>query len=277
MVKALTFKGDKKPKKRKRTTEASGSADKNDDDDRQLKVAKASAEDGDNNTDDDSWVSADVATDISGPIMFVLPTEPPTALACDAIGKVFTLPIENIIDNNPITAEPHDVRQVWVANRIVGTEHFRFKGHHGKYLSCDKIGLFSATSEAITPLESFNIIPTADTPGTFQIQTLRETFLSVRASRSSKANAPPEVRGDETEITFDTTLRIRMQARYKPKLKASKEEKAREKISRSELEAAVGRRLEEDEVKKLKKARREGNYHETLLDMKVKGKHDKYG
>lgn len=131
MVKALTFKGDKKPKKRKRTGGDSGKAD--DDDNRQLKTAKPSTEtDADADADDDSWVSADVTADISGPIMFVLPTEPPTALACDAIGKVFTLPIENIIDNNPITAEPHDVRQVWVANRIVGTEHFRFKGHHGK-------------------------------------------------------------------------------------------------------------------------------------------------
>ena len=67
-----------------------------------------------------------------------------------------------------------------------------------------------------------------------------------------------------------------MQARFKPKLKASKEEKAREKISRKELEAAVGRKLEDGEVRKLKKARREGDYHEALLDIKVKNKHDKY-
>lgn len=146
-----------------------------------------------------------------------------------------------------------------------------------RYLSCDKIGLFSASSDAITPLESFSIIPTFDTPGTFQIQTLRETFLTVRASKSSKANAAPEVRGDATEISFDTTLRIRMQARFKPRIKASKEEKAREKISRRELEEAVGRRLEEDEVKRLKRARREGDYHEVMLNLKVKGKHDKYG
>ncbi|KAK4170336.1 protein frg1 [Cladorrhinum sp. PSN259] len=272
MVKPLTFKGEKKPKKRKRA-EPSEESGQNDDSERQLKVTKAEEA---NEGEDDGWVLADVVTDINGPVMFVLPTEPPTALACDVNGKVFTLPIENIVDNNPITAEPHDVRQVWVANKIVGTDHFRFKGHHGKYLACDKIGLFSANSDAITPIESFNVIATADTPGTFQIQTLRDTFLSVRASRSSKANAPPEVRGDETEITFDTTLRIRMQARFKPKLKASKEEKAREKISRRELEEAVGRRLEDDEVKKLKKARREGNYHEALLDLKVKGKHDKY-
>lgn len=84
------------------------------------------------------------------------------------------------------------------------------------------------------------------------------------------------MRGDAEDISFDTTFRIRMQARFKPKLKASKETKAREKISRKELEAAVGRRLDEDEVKRLKKARREGDYHEAVLDVRVKGKHDKF-
>lgn len=68
-----------------------------------------------------------------------------------------------------------------------------------------------------------------------------------------------------------------MQARFKPKLKATKEEKAREKISRKELEEAVGRRLEEEEVRTLKRARREGDYHEQLLMLKVKSKHDKFG
>lgn len=131
MVKPLTFKGDKKPKKRKRT-EAGEGAGQDEDAGRQLKAAKAA--DADKADHDDSWVSAEAVTDVSGPILFVLPTEPPTALACDANGKVFTLPIENIVDGNPSSAEPHDVRQVWVANRIAGTDHFRFKGHHGKYV-----------------------------------------------------------------------------------------------------------------------------------------------
>jgi protein FRG1 len=143
-------------------------------------------------------------------------------------------------------------------------------------LSCDKYGILSANTEAVSPLEQFHAIPTADTPGTFQIQTLRDTFLTIKTSTSSKANAPPELRGDAADITFNTTLRIRMQARFKPKLKASKEEKAREKISRKELEEAVGRKLEEEEVRRLKKARREGDYHEQLLLIKVKNKHDKY-
>lgn len=154
MVKPLTFKGDKKPKKRKRENRDDAGAD---DDDRYDNdnngptvassssssskknkaappaVAAAAAADEDHVENDDSWVSADVVSDVSGPIVFVLPTEAPvTALACDANGKVFALPVENMVEGNPATAEPHDVRMVWVANKIAGTEHYRFKGHHGK-------------------------------------------------------------------------------------------------------------------------------------------------
>lgn len=138
MVKPLSFKGDKKAKKRKRgpgeEPSAGGAAEDNGGKKQQVgKAAARAAEDGDDNVEnDDSWVSADVVSDVSGPVMFVLPTEPPAALACDANGKVFTLPIENIVDGNPATAEPHDVRMVWVANRIAGTENYRFKGSQGK-------------------------------------------------------------------------------------------------------------------------------------------------
>ena len=134
MVKPLSFKGDKKAKKRKRTEGGdSAAADDESKTQKQLKKADEGAADDDANTEhDDSWVSADTVNDVSGPVMFVLPTEPPTALACDAVGKVFTIPIENIVDGNPLSAEPHDVRQVWVANKIAGTDNYRFKGHHGK-------------------------------------------------------------------------------------------------------------------------------------------------
>lgn len=138
MVKPLTFKGDKKPKKRKRENRDEGAAD---DDDGVTGSSKAATKkapaatigDDDNTENDDSWVSADVVSDVSGPIVFVLPTEEPvTALACDTNGKVFALPVDNMVDGNPATAEPHDVRMVWVANKIAGTENYRFKGHHGK-------------------------------------------------------------------------------------------------------------------------------------------------
>lgn len=270
MVKALTFKGDKKVKKRKRVDvedkfgDASGSTSKEADEQPEADVS------------DDSWVTAEATGDLIGPIVFVLPSDPPTCIACDTTGKVFSSALENLVDGNPATAEPHDVRQVFVANRVAGTETFSFKGHHGKYLSCDKYGVLSAASEAVDPLSSFLAIPTADTPGTFQIQTLRDTFISVKPSQSSKASALPEIRGDADSTTFNTTLRIRMQARFKPKVKASKEKTASEKISRKQLEEAVGRKLEDDEVRKLKRAKREGDYHEALLLIKVKNKHDKY-
>ncbi|ATY61397.1 FRG1-like family protein [Cordyceps militaris CM01] len=279
MVKPLSFKGDK-PKKRKRARAAAATTDDDDDSkdgssSKQLRSTTASAA-AEPIADDDTWVAADAPSDVSGPVMFVLPTEPPAALACDAAGKVYILPIENMVDANPATAEPHDVRQVWVANRIAGTEHFRFKGHHGRYLACDRIGLLSAHSEAVSPLETFALVATADTPGTFQVQTLRDTLLCVTSTTGAASATRDEVRGDADTISFATTLRIRMQARFKPRIKASKEEKALAKISRRELEEAVGRRLDDDEVRKLKRARREGDYHETLLDVKVKSKHDKF-
>lgn len=269
MVKPLTFKGDKKTKKRKRVpkdendTTASSSA----------LTTQAQAQPNDNDASDDSWVTADAPSDISGPIIIVLPTEPGSCMSCDANGKVFSIAVENFIDNDIATAEPHDVRQVWVANRVAGTESFSLKGHHGRYLSCDKYGILSASAPAVSPSESFLVIPVPDSPSTFSLQTSAEKFITIDESNSTA----PSVRGDATDINFNTTFRIRMQARFKPKLKANKEEKARAKISRKELEEIVGRRLEDDEVRTLKKARREGDFHEKALDLKVKGKHDKWG
>lgn len=132
MVKPLSFKGDKRPKKRKRAADA----DRDDGEAGPSRVQKLNNDD-DAAADDDSWVSADVATDVVGPVMIVLPTEKPSALACDPNGKVFAMPIENIVDGNPTSAEPHDVRMVWVANKVSGTDNFRFKGHHGRYATCN--------------------------------------------------------------------------------------------------------------------------------------------
>jgi protein FRG1 len=130
----------------------------------------------------------------------------------------------------------------------------------------------SASGTAISPEESFVCIPVPDSPSTFSLQTQRDKFLTIDES----GNHGPEVRGDADTISFNTTFRIRMQARFKPKLKASKEEKILTKISRKELEEKIGRRLDDGEVKKLKRARREGNFHEVALDMKVKSSHDKF-
>lgn len=121
------------------------------------------------------------------------------------------------------------------------------------------------------------MIPSPDIPGSFALQTCggdTETFLTIK--ESAKATGGVEIRGDASTISFDSTVRVRMQARFKPRLRATKESKAYEKISQKELEGIVGRNLVEEEVKRLRKARREGNFHEVVLDVRVKGKHDKW-
>ena len=284
MVKPLAFKGERQSKKRKTAhTDDNLNLEEGGRKNPTLQSTTNEAEE----DDDDSWVTAETPTDITGPIVFALPSARPTCLACDANGKVFTNEIVNIVEGDLATAEPHDVRQVWIATRIAGTDEISFRGHHGRYahflrylyrvadassyLSCDKAGVLSATREAISQEESFLCIPSPETPGTFSVQTVREKFLSVAAE-----SKPLEVRGDAASISFNTTLRIRMQARFKPRLKANKESKTRAKISRKELEEAVGRRLDENEVRRLKQARVHGDYHEAILDVRIKGKHDKY-
>ncbi|KAF2458259.1 FRG1-like family-domain-containing protein [Lineolata rhizophorae] len=286
MVKALTFKGDKKPKKRKRTEairdpfaeddapQASPSA---------VTVATTSASvtaAAPPAPDDDSWVGVDAPTDVSGPVLIVLATRPDvSALACDATGAVFALPVENMVEGDPRSAEPHDVRQVWIANRVAGTEGWMLKGHHGKYLSCDKYGILGATKEAVGTNESF-VVEEAPAEARLEtgsgaqllLRTAEGKYVSVDADKPKNAG----IRGDTETPAENCVVRIRMQARFKPKLKVAKVEKAREKISRKQLEQEAGRRLEDDEVRRLKKARKEGDYHEAMLDIKVKGKHDKF-
>jgi protein FRG1 len=124
MVKPLVFKGDSKSKKRKHR-EAGSNEHKSTALTTTDQIAVSTDE-------DDSWVTAESPSDVTGPVIFVLPTDPPTCIACDANGKVFTSEIENMIEGDPTTAEPHDVRQVWIANRAAGTESITFKGHHGR-------------------------------------------------------------------------------------------------------------------------------------------------
>ncbi|EZF35750.1 hypothetical protein H109_02291 [Trichophyton interdigitale MR816] len=276
MVKPLSFKGDKKTKKRKRQPDDNeGNAT--------TSPSKTSAANIEATADDDgqNWVSADVPAEIAGPVLLVLPSTPPSCIACDVNGKVFASELENIVEGNPGTAEPHDVRQVWVATKVIGSEGVSFKGHHGRYLSCDKYGILSANSSAISALESFVPISCPNSPGMISLQICGgdiEAYISSQESPSATSKPSIEIRGDATEISFNTSLRVRMQARFKPKTKsaAAKESKALEKISRKELEEAVGRRLNDSEVKRLRKARRKGNYHEEILDVRVQGKHDKF-
>ena len=138
MVKPLSFKGDaplkKKRKHRATDTDTPG----------QDPSSASPALD-----DDDSWVAADAASDLAGPVVLILPPSESgptstdkslgaqvTCVACDANGEVFASALENLTEGADAgtTAEPHDVRQVWVASRVAGTGDgvVCLKGHHGR-------------------------------------------------------------------------------------------------------------------------------------------------
>lgn len=253
--------------------------------------------------DDDTWVDPDSPSDVSGPVILVLPTQPPTCLASDAHGDIFASPLENMVDDNPVTAEPHDVRQVWVVNRVAGLREgeVSFKGSHGGYLSCDETGVLGARREARGVEEGFTVevIPAGERVGG---ESSSKGEWRVKTAAASRSKDPPggkylaavvdregeesgrggqkkvsvALRGDGRIEEESTRLILRMQARFKPKLQRDKEQKKSEKISRAELERTVGRRLEKDEVRRLKRAKRDGTYHEEILDVRVKGKHDKF-
>lgn len=279
-VKPLSFKGDKKTKKRKHRDHDSDAA------------AKSSTANGDPTEDDDSWATPDAVSDLAGPTMIVLPTQPPTCLASDANGNVFASQLENIVERHAETAEPHDVRQVWVANQVPGTGQISFKGSHGGYLSCDGTGILGARREARGVEEGFSVDMIQNDSGKLRwiIQTAAtkpdegdagKRYLSATTDASRKEGDEQKkvsisLRGDEQAGAATAELVIKMQARFKPKVQQDKEDKAKEKVSRKELEHAVGRRLDDDEVKRLKRARKDGTYHEEILDVRVKGKHDKF-
>ena len=86
-----------------------------------------------------------------------------------------------------------------------------------RYLGVDKFGIPSATRDAISAEESFICIP-ASSAGVFGIRSTREKFLVVDAD--SKAGV--EIRGDAETEDDNTGIRVRMQARFKPRLKATR-------------------------------------------------------
>lgn len=296
MVKPLSFKGDKKAKKRKHHEVSQARTDDN---------ASSNVDPGDD--DDDSWTMPADGSELTGPTVIVLPTSPPTCLASDPNGNIFASQLENMVEGDPKTAEPHSVQQVWVASRVAGMapNEISFKGSHGGYLSCDQYGILGAKREARGREENFVVDTTVDEDGRswFQLRTAaskakakpeEQKYISAATENATKKEADVKkeidddepqaskrvsisLRGDGEPFSADTHVVLRMQTRFKPQTAETREAaRVKEKIGRKELEASAGRPLTDEEAKKLKRAHRAGDLQEALLDVRAKAKHDKY-
>ncbi|GAM91589.1 hypothetical protein ANO11243_096410 [Dothideomycetidae sp. 11243] len=266
MVKALSFKGDPKPKKRKRRA-ASPSAPTN---------APATNDNADEDEEDTSWTNASAPSDVSGPVLLIfLPasTSPSKehegeedqevkCVASDLHGSIYASPISG----DASTAEPADVRQVWVASRVAGSETLSFKSAGSRYLSASASGALSATREARGVDEGFTLL--ASSNGEFKLRSAHGGCISLSVKGDKITTGEDEAEG--------TQMAVRMQSRFKPVLAKAKADRTYAKISRSQMEKDAGRPLDDDEAVRLKRARKEGTYHEEMLGVRAKGKHDKF-
>ena len=159
MVTKLKFKGEKQ-KKRKRNQ-----------DDAEKKGSGLHE-----GNDDEGWVDAESMDDINtGPLFITFASSPPIAIASDPMGKVHASIIKLPDEGEDLSsAEPDDVRQVWIASRLAESNKISLKTATGKFLSCDKVGILSATKEAIGPQEEWQPIHREDG---WAFQNVHQKFL----------------------------------------------------------------------------------------------------
>jgi protein FRG1 len=101
------------------------------------------------------------------------------------------------------------------------------------------------------------------------------------------AGGKTEIRGDADSVGFNETFTLRIQARLRKKSKTTLVVNAEPKLSRRDLEKmylprfepvnlSAGKPLTDEQVKELKKAKKEGWFNSALLDIRTKSKSDKY-
>jgi len=158
MVTKLKFKGEKH--KRKRPDTDAG--------------AQGSSRDG--GEDSDGWVNATSLDDIStGPLFIAFSSSPPIALTRNASGAVSASVINAVGRDGAVdNAEPDDVSQVWIATRLAQSNKISIKTPHNKFLSCDKVGLLSASKEAIGAQEEWRPIQASNG---WALQNVYDKFL----------------------------------------------------------------------------------------------------
>ncbi|KZS91060.1 hypothetical protein SISNIDRAFT_443439 [Sistotremastrum niveocremeum HHB9708] len=272
----LTFKGDSK-KKRKTKVHA------------ERKVEKEE--------DPETWVLPDNANEIRGPTFFFHPSDPPICVTYNSTQQKIKL--NNLLkseikeeDDGAGPSEgpsllkhvPTDTSQVWVVTRIAGstTINFRTGSADGKFLSCDAHGLVSADRDARGPQEEWT--PVLVEGGMVAFMNVYEKYLSV----DEVAGGTLQLRGDSETIGFRERFWVKVQSKYKreateeERKKKEGETSGKRKIDEAETNRTfhtwgAGRSVvSQEDTRALKKARKEGQLSEALLDRRAKLKSDRF-
>ncbi|TPX48739.1 hypothetical protein SeMB42_g00323 [Synchytrium endobioticum] len=261
----------------------------------------------------EGWVVAESEDDLLGPV-FILSTttDPPSVVSCNGKHHVALSLLENqedatMDDITPSNAEPYDVSQVFVCNRVAGSSKVTLKSAFGKYLAADKFGVVACEREAAGNTEEWSILVR---PDGIAFKSFWDTFLSAEYDKTLNDNEDDEevgmdsklnttgkdkkkklkkkdgvIRCDVDAVGFREVFTVKCQAaeRAKRRNEAKGGQGIKKDLTIAEMEDMKrfqswnkGRPIVEADVSLLKKAEREGNLHEVLLTRREKLKSDKF-
>ncbi|KAI9341920.1 FRG1-like family-domain-containing protein [Obelidium mucronatum] len=282
----LSFKGDKPKKKRKASGDRDGSGNLDD----------PSAAEG--------WANAEAIEHFMGPIMLIsVASSAPSCIVSNE--KNFSLALQSLgsVDNLD-SIEPIHVGQVFLAARLpTGENRISIKSAFDRYLSCDKFGVVTGDKEAVGPYEEWEVVKRED--GYCLQSVVKNCYLSSEPDGIEEEDVEEEtkkkaasgrsgygigggricgtIRADSESVGFKEVFKIRCQAQNKVNAH-KKKKKEMEDLNAAEVDGdqlkkfqSYGRvAMTEKEGKLLKRAQKQGNLNETLLERREKIKADRY-
>lgn len=226
---------------------------------------------------DEGWIKATEPEDFLGPIMFIVSGDKFSLLKANEEGG--DLSVEEF-EGDGLPEEPLSTSNVLIGQNLI-PHVFSFKSPFGKYLTTDSLGQVACNKDAVNPLAEWTLIIKAEG---VSLQSVNQKFLSFDPKTG-------RLRCDSETIGFNERFIVKCQAERKKKRLLEKfevERRANLKMGTSEKELES---LEEIEAKKmqsrgklkvssssndLKRAAEEGNLRETLLERRIKSKHDPF-
>ncbi|KAB5594421.1 Protein FRG1 [Ceratobasidium theobromae] len=239
-----------------------------------------------------AWVQPETPEQVLGPTFIIHDSGTPTCIAFDStrnrinIQTLSSASSSSGEESKPLSFAPTEVHQVWVATRIAGSPTINLRTPEGKFLSCDALGLVSANREARGPQEEFTpiILPESDGQGNHMVafKNIYEKYIGV----DEVAGGQTTLRGDSETVGFNERFWVRVQHEYKRKAGEEDRQKAGKTRPLDIDETGTNHKFQAwgagrsvvsvDDKKALKKARKEGNLSEAMLDRRIKLKSDRF-
>jgi len=204
------------------------------------------------------WRRVEQVDELSGPLFFLVNSEPPRTVPVyeSALDSIKTEPELDAVDFD--SCEPTRVEQVLVSIKVPGSSSINLKTCHNTFLAADKFGKVTASQIASGPLEEWLPVVRDDGVG---FQSNYGLFLSYDPINH-------QLRADSDILGFNQVFIVKCQAKFKAAAKRKRMEKASDKLYHVDI-------LDENNPE-AKRAIKKGHFNEYSLDQRAKAKSDRY-